>query len=68
MPHVATIELSIRRLSDDHLVADLPRGGADLGGALASISVETLCAPSVHLNAYSAVLTAMALPQAIHPA
>lgn len=68
----AIIELTIRRLQDSSLAAELraelPRGRANLGSTPLSISVEALRGLSLLPDAYGAALTAMVLPQALHPA
>lgn len=68
----AIIELTIRRLQDSSLVAELRaellHNHADLGSALVTISGETLRGLRLLPDAYGAALAAMILPQALHPA
>lgn len=66
----AIVELTIRRLQDSSLIAELrvelPRGRANLGSTPISISVEALRGLRLLPDAYGAALTVMALPQALH--
>jgi len=66
------VELTLRRLPDRSLVAELhaelPRSRADLGSAPVTISVEPLRGLHLLSDAYGAALTAMALPASLHPA
>lgn len=67
-----TVELNIRRLQDDSLVAELrarlPHIHANLGNAPVKISFEVLRSLSLLSEDYGAALTAMALPQVLYPA
>jgi len=66
------VELTIRRLPDAsvaaELHAELPRSRANLGSAPVTVSSKALRGLMLLPDAYAAALTAMTLPQALHPA